>query len=78
MDTVKLFDKLTILPALVKEKGGVEADARLAGFSVTDTVEKKYGDTYVVRRTYKNESTENNLRMPRVRSDKYKVARQMP
>ena len=59
MDTVKLFDKLTILPALIKEKGGVETDAGLAGFSVTDTVEKKYDDTYVVRRTYKNESTEN-------------------
>ena len=59
MNKVELFDKLTLLPALIKEKGESEQLAESAGFSVTRSIEKKYDDTLCVRRTYKNERSES-------------------
>ncbi|MBQ2733043.1 MAG: hypothetical protein IJF74_02710 [Clostridia bacterium] len=56
MDTLKLFDKLTVLPALVKEKGGAETDAETAGFAVVQSLEKAYEDTFIIRRVFKNTS----------------------
>ncbi|MBQ7011583.1 MAG: hypothetical protein IJN63_07740 [Clostridia bacterium] len=55
MENTILFDKLKLMPALLKKKGGAEMPVcEVGGITVSEEICKVYDDTYKVRRTFKN------------------------
>jgi len=55
MENTILFDKLKLMPALLKKKGGAEMPVcEVGGIIVSEEICKVCDDTYKVRRTFKN------------------------